>query len=142
MRHSYRLTVILDREPVSFELRTRLFSPENLQALLCECPVALTVEPHGHALANRLLDAFGREEALFRRATEAANASSANGRWWRYAAPAYARPVDGALPVEAQDLTRHVSHWCERGHATSLAFVNDAALRDDPSFSMLDSVVA
>ncbi len=61
---AYRLTALVGDDPGSLELKVSPFSAARLQSLLKDDPVAITIEPLGHPLANRLLQALRGREAL------------------------------------------------------------------------------
>jgi hypothetical protein len=134
----YRLSAVVEREPTTFELKVSVFSNQQLEKLLQEKPLTITVEPIGHPLANRLLHALrrGDSEACNRRV------SGSSGRWRCYRRVLDEPAAQWVTPVEQRDMKRRVAALCSQSPGTLAAFVDEALLHDPPSAAAIEEVMS
>jgi|GEM_PF-1602701 len=137
----YRLAAVVRRRDRSrLELLSIRFSAANLEAVLNDDPVTITVEPRDYFVADRLLGALVREHALFG-SPLAATRPCHQPRWRCYRRTANSAGLRWITSVEARSLRRRVVDLCSRAHPTLAAFVNEDVLGSEPASTFMDSLV-
>lgn len=141
MNKSYFLSAIVDRGSTGFELRTEVFSASNLEDLLREFPVAITLEPSGQAAARCLLNAFAKGPASDS-AVQAHGAIPARGRWRCYRWTFDDHSTHRLAFVDHDDIGQHVIDLHSQADRTLAAFVREDVLVNGWLSSAVDAAIA
>jgi hypothetical protein len=132
----YYVSAILGRDRNSLEVRTKVFSPTNLRALLNDDPAAITLGPKGAWGLESLLEAFGRQRTL-----RVGRGHARVHRWRAYerfryeSMPPRVRSLDSNA-LEQQLVTMNFDQMLEA------AFVSETVLEDGALMSVIDSVIS
>lgn len=137
---AYRLTAVIGTDCRSLQLKASPFSHARLESLLREDPVAITLEPLGHPLANRLLQALGSRRAIAQRSHVHGPRPRA-ARWRCYKRVLDEPAVQWVTPVEAPELQRRVADLCARSPGVIAAFVAEDVLDDAASASAIEKAM-
>ena len=137
---AYRLTAVIDKDSGSLELKASPFSHDRLDSLLKDDPIAITLEPLGHPLANRLLQALRYRRPAAQRSHSVPRTRAA--RWRCYKTALNAPAVQWVTPVEAPELKRRVADLCSRTPGVIAVFIAEDVLNDAASASAIDKAMA
>lgn len=138
---AYRLTAVVGPNPESLQLKVSPFSSATLDTVLKGDPVAITVEPLGHPLANRLLHALRNRDSL-PASHSPSHFHEAQRRWRCYKRVLDDPTIQWVTPIEALELKRRVSDLCSTLPGMLAAFVAEEVLRDDASAGAIDKAMA
>jgi hypothetical protein len=137
---AYYLSAVIGRERGSFEVRTTLFSPENLEALLENDPTAITLASEGALMPERLLDIFSKRESLLEAHRSRTLQRGQSHRWRYYEKRTYDRAPHWIRSMDSNALKQQVVRHHARIHDVLLAFVREGVLSE--TRSVIDSVIA
>ena len=132
----YYVSAILGRDRSSLEVRTKVFSPAALRALLHGNPAAITFGPKGAWGLESLLEAFWKRQSLH------IDPTGARPHGWR----AYERHRDEPKPHRVRSLDsnalEHQLVTMNFDQMSEAAFVSEAILEDGELLSVIDSVIS
>jgi hypothetical protein len=138
---AYYLSAVVGRDRDSLEVRTKIFSLANLEALLEDDPAAITFAPEGALFPERLLDIFVERMALPAARRRPVRAQRGRPLWRFYEKKNYEPGLHWVRSVDSDDLKQQLD-LLRHTYQVLAAFVSEGVLTDTQPFSMIDSVIS
>lgn len=132
----YYVSAILGRDRNSLEVRTKVFSPANLRALLKNHPAAITFGPKGAWGLESLLEAFWG-----RRSFHVGNGKAHVHQWRAYERHRYEPMPHRVRSLDSKAL-EHQLATTRFDQMVEAAYVSEAILEDVELLSVIDSVIS
>jgi hypothetical protein len=142
VNNSYFLSAIVDRGPAGFESRTEVFCVSNLEDLLREFPLAITLEPAGQAAARYLSQTFANHPRSESASQGAGRAPSVAGRWRCYRWMFDGHSAHWLTFADDVEIVSRVLDLHAQSDRALAAFVREEALGNERLSSAVDAAIA